>query len=111
MTPTHSPGPWKVLAAPMHPHFVIYDKEGEPVASIITDHIRETRGNAHLVAAAPALFDFAIQVLSSLADECAPHHAAAPYTNEQLADQARAVIALVEPDLAGTMPARIKWPI
>ena len=53
----------------------------------------QVRANDALAAAAPDLLDFAIQVLYSLAGECALDDCAAPYTNEELGIQARAAIA------------------
>ena len=53
---------------------------------------------ARLMAAAPAMAEFTIQVLYSLTGECKAHHCAAPYQPEELADQARAILAQLEPD-------------
>ena len=49
-----------------------------------------------LMAASPELMDFVIQYLYSEHGICAAHHAAAPFSPEQLRDKAQAVLAQIE---------------
>ena len=77
----HTPGKWYASTTGDQSFLVaaVYDKR-----------------NAALIAAAPELLDFAIQVKYSLGGGCDPGKDAAPYTNEELIDMASRLIEAAE---------------
>jgi hypothetical protein len=91
MKPKYSPQPWEARKFNDTKSTTIYAAGiNHSIASV------KSSADAHLVAAAPELLDFAIQYLYSEHNICAPHHTAAPYSREQLKEMALKAIDKAE---------------
>ena len=93
-TATHTPGPWKVTGEELVSvgdqelfHRVIRD-EGERWTALVEIEDREGEANAHLIAAAPAMYEALTIALQIMIDK------RVPYQHE--IDQARAALAQAE---------------
>jgi len=86
----HTKEPWYEASMGNHQGLIIAEDSGENIA------VAYDKRNAALIAAAPELLDFAIQVKYSLGGGCDPGKDAAPYTNEELIDMASRLIEAAE---------------
>uniref|UniRef100_A0A6M3LTL0 Uncharacterized protein n=1 Tax=viral metagenome TaxID=1070528 RepID=A0A6M3LTL0_9ZZZZ len=80
----------------MHGIFITGDRGICVVQTETETPTEEEKAHAALIAAAPELLDFAIQVKYSLGGGCDPGKYAAPYTNEELIDMASRLIEAAE---------------